>query len=171
MGFFGRMFGGKIEESQGPPEFRRQIEKAMNGLQLVTAAHDATWHLGEAAWEVDQETGIIRFTTRQGIRAEASVQIIGTYNTLDGTWLWGWDHPSLLPLVGENARRLLAYGQQNGFDQLTTRKLQCTENECWEFTALAFLLCNANGAYRGPSGTMMVFMTFGELQLTKPGNI
>ncbi len=148
-------------------ELRDQITKAMNGLRLATAAHDATWHLGRGNWSVDQTVGTIVFKMPDGMRAEAPVQIIGTYNTKDSTWLWGWDHPSIAPPLAENAKKVLAYGQQQGFDRLTTRKLQCSEQEGWEFTALAYLLCNANGAYRGPAGSARVFMTFGEVKLSR----
>ena len=101
------------------------------------------------------------------MRAEAPVQIIGTYNTEDGTWLWGWDHPSVLPPLADHARQLLNYGKEHGFARLTTRTFACSERTCWELTALAFLLCRANGAYRGPAGPALVFMTFGELKLTR----
>jgi hypothetical protein len=167
MGVFDRIFANKAQPTGDPPELRRQIEKAMNGLSAATTAHDATLHLGQAAWDVDQDTGRIAFTTPQGTRAEAPVQIIGTYNTEDGSWLWGWDHPSVAPALAEHAKKVLAYGREHGFTKLTTRKLQCTEEECWELTALAYFLCSANGAYRGPSGAARVFMTFGELRLSK----
>jgi hypothetical protein len=104
--------------------------------------------------------------TGKKVTATAPVQIIGTYNTLDGTWLWGWDHPSVLPPLQEHARRVREYGEQHGIESLTTRKLGCDENEAWEFTALACHLCEAQGAYRGPAGTALVFMTFGEVSLS-----
>jgi hypothetical protein len=50
-----------------------------------------------------------------------------------------------------------------------TRKLNCDEADCWEFTALACQLCKAEGAYRGPGGTTLVFMTFGKITMSKPG--
>ena len=43
-----------------------------------------------------------------------------------------------------------------------------SEDEAWEFTALACQLCRAQGAYRGPAGTALVYMTFGEVTLSKP---
>jgi hypothetical protein len=101
------------------------------------------------------------------LQAVAPAQIIATYNTLDGTWLWAWDHPSVEPALAKDAKRMLAYGQEHGYAKLTTRKLQITEDEAWELTALAFLVCGANGAYRGPAGTAFVFMTFGEVQVSK----
>jgi len=57
---------------------------------------------------------------------------------------------------------LKATGQES-----TTRKLQITEDQAWELAALAFMVCGANGAYRGPAGTALVFMTFGKVQLSK----
>lgn len=132
-----------------------------------TAAHDAGWKLGEAAWSVDQDTGAIVFTRAGGIMATCPVQIIGTYNMEDRTWLWGWDHPSVALPLQDHAKRVKTYGEQNRVEKLTTRKLQCDEAEAWELAALACKLCNAQGAYRGPAGTALVLMTFGEVTLSK----
>jgi hypothetical protein len=151
-----------------PPELRQQIEKAMNGLATVTAVHQGTFQIDKAVWSVDLNAGIVVFTTPQGIRAEAPVQIIGTYDTEDGTWLWGWDHSSVPPALAEHAQQMLRYGQEHGFARLTTLTFACTEKTCWELTALAFQLCRANGAYSGPAGAARIFMTFGDLKLTKP---
>jgi hypothetical protein len=166
MGLFGRIFGDD-EGPTGPPALQREIEKAMNGLIAVTTAHDSTWHLGEADWSLNQDVGNLVFTTPQGMQAVAPAQIIGTYNTLDGTWLWAWDHPSVEPRLAKDAKKMLAYGRRHKYAKLTTRKLQITEDEAWELTALAFMVCGANGAYRGPAGTALVFMTFGNVQLSK----
>lgn len=166
MGFLNRIFGGNKGPSD-PPGLRQEIEKAMNGLAAVTSAHDATWQLGEAEWSLDQDDGNLVFTTPRGMRAVTPAQIIGTYNTEDGTWLWGWDHPSVAPALAEDAKKVLAYGRQHGYAKLTTRKLQISEQEAWELTALAFLVCGKNGAYRGPAGSALVYMTFGKVELSK----
>ena len=159
--------GAGGEAPQDPPELREQIDGAVAALEAATAAHDAAWHIGGGDWSLDQDVGDIVFTMPNGTTATAPAQIIGTYSTRDGTWLWAWDHPSVAPPMAEHARRVQAYGQQHGYARLTTRKLQCTEEECWELTALAFMLCGAQGAYRGPAGPAMVFMTFGEVRLSK----
>ncbi|MFO1093735.1 MAG: hypothetical protein U0992_10550 [Planctomycetaceae bacterium] len=65
----------------------------------------------------------------------------------------------------EHAQKLRTHGQQHGINALTTRKLACDENTAWELTALACHLCEAQGAYRGPAGSTLVFMTFGEVAL------
>lgn len=167
MGFLDRIFGRGKRESSEPADFHQLIQRAVADLQAKTVAHDGAWRLSEAAWSVNQDDGTIVFTTSKGIQATAPVQIIGTYNTEDGTWLWGWDHPSVMPELAEHAKRLSAYGRQHNIARLTTRKFACSEEECWELTALACLLCQAQGGYRGPAGTAMVFMTFGNVELSQ----
>src|SRR5437868_300991 len=79
------------------------IKQSVEGLRTQTSTHAATWHLGkEANWAADQDTGRIRFTFADGTNAEGELQIIGTYNTLDGTFLWGWDHPSVAEPLGKH---------------------------------------------------------------------
>ena len=93
------------------------------------------------------------------------VQIIGTFDTNDSTWLWAWDNPSVRASLSHHAAQLREYGETNGVSELTTRKLSATEEQCWEFTALACKLNDAQGGYRGPSGSTLVFMTFGRPEL------
>jgi uncharacterized protein DUF6882 len=167
MGLLERIFGGGKKRLAYPEALQAQIERAMNGLQAMTAAHDGMWQIGQAAWNVDQDEGTITFDSPKGIRATAPVQVVGSYNTEDGTWLWGWDNPSLEAPLTEHAKKVRAYGIEKDYDILTTPKLFCPEDQCWELTALACMLCEAQGAYRGPAGTARVFMTFGEVSLSK----
>ncbi|WOB44315.1 hypothetical protein HNI00_15070 [Thermoleptolyngbya oregonensis NK1-22] len=152
-----------------PPAYPILLSRSMEELHFKTQAQEQFWLLGQCNWEVDQEQGSIRFTNPRGQIITAPVQIIGTYNTLDGTWLWGWDHPAVVPALQHHARALRDYGAAQGVDRLTTRKLHCSEPEAWELTALACCLCHAEGAYCGPAGTTLVFMTFGKTTLS-PGN-
>lgn len=144
------------------------IAQSLEGRQAQTSAHSATWHLGEEEdWAADMEAGKIVFTFANGTTATADIQIIGTYNTDDGTWLWGWDHPSVSESLGQHAKLAKAFGEEHGLAEYTNRKIECSEDDGWEFTAVAGRLGNANGAYRGPAGNTLVFMTFGPVNLKK----
>lgn len=154
-------------KSMSDAEYRALIDRSMEELRLKTGAHDAGWGLGAADWAVDQETGLITFTGKKMV-ATAAAQIIATYSTQDGTWLWGWDHPSVADNMAGHARQVYEYGEKHGLADLTTRKLAISEDEAWELTALACHLCGAQGAYRGPAGTALVYMTFGEVTLSQP---
>ena len=173
----------RLGSRQGPDEARkiinRQVEKPLDssvfikqsieGLRTQTATHAATWHLGqETDWAADQDTGRIRLTFADGTIAEADLQIVGTYNTLDGTFLWGWDHPSVVEPLRKHASLAKEFGEKHGLSKYAERKVECSKDDAWEFTAVAARLGKANGAYRGPAGTALVYMTFGEVNLSKP---
>lgn len=153
-------------ESSLPADYQDLVAQSIEELRLKTDAHHRLWHLGEADWHVDQDTGQIVFSASNGMVATCSVQIIGSFNTDNATWLWAWDNPSVQPELRKHAVRLREYGASKGISELTTRKLSTTEDKCWEFTALACKLNDAQGGYRGPSGPMLIFMTFGQPQLS-----
>ena len=138
----------------------------MTDLSVKTAACDRLFHLGSAEWEVDLDAGRISFR-HDGLLAEADVQVVGTYNKLDGTFLWGWDHPSVPPGRDQDAARVRRYGEGRGLTELTERKVTCDEATCWEFTALASFLGDAQCAYRGPTGDTLVFFTFADVNLKR----
>ena len=177
LGFLKRLFGsnsgtsggGSLSREAEELEYDLFLQRALNELQLKTTAHDSTWQLGQADWEVDQDAGQIVFTSPSGIVATCPVQIIGSYNSEDSTWLWGWDHPSVVPALAEHAQLVRQYGELKGVTELTHRKLETTEDVCWEFAALACKLADAQGAYRGPAGPTYIFMTFGTPSLTGGG--
>jgi hypothetical protein len=145
------------------------IAGSVEGLKMTTDAHKATWHLGEEkSWNVDQDTGQIVFAFANGTTASSPVQIVGTFNAKDNTFMWGWDHPSVVPTLQASAVRVRAFGEEHGLREFTTQKVSCSEMRAWEYTALAMRLSKASGAYRAETapGTF-VFMTFGEVFLAK----
>jgi len=151
------------------PEYQALVARSMEELRLKNEAHSNAWGLGTLdRWDMDQDDGRLVFTSKT-VTATAPAQIIGTYNPESGTWLWGWDHPSVVPPLREHAGRVRDYGQQHGIATLTTRMVECTEADAWEFTALACHLCGAQGGYRGPAGKAFAFMTFGEVTLSQRG--
>ena len=167
MGLLSRIFGGSVKPLEYPPQLAAAVDQAMHHLHALTAGHDGGWGLGQSQWSVDQDDGTIVFTTPKGLIATAPVQIVGTYNTDDHTWLWGWDHPSVAAPLAEHAKKVYAYGREHGYEVLTTRKLQCTEKQGWDFTALACRLADAQGGYRGPMGGTRIYMTFGNVKLRR----
>jgi hypothetical protein len=144
------------------------IEAAREGLAQQTAAHSATWHFGEEeSWAADLDDETIVFTFADGTTAKAAIQIVGTYNTLDETFLWAWDHPYIPENLRHHAQLAKEWGKNNRVKQFTARKITCSEDEAWSFAAVTNRLAGANGVYRGPDETRLVFMTFGELTIER----
>ena len=161
------MFGlGKKKEPEiAEPELT--IERAKNEMGLRTQGNIEVWGQDEASWSVDLDEGWIEFLNQKGQRITAPVQVVGTYNTKNGTWLWGWDHPSVPEPCAKDAKLAREFGERYGLEEYTTRKIECDESLCWEFAAVACHLAGAQGAYRGPSGPANVFMTFGTVTIAK----
>lgn len=157
---FQKLFGGK--------EAQATIARSMDELRLKQKVNASLWGLGSTErWDADLEQGIIHFSGTNGVVVSAPVQVIGTFNTNDGTWLWGWDHPSVKEPLAQAARLCLDFGERHGLCRFTERKITCSESEAWEHAALALHLSGAEGAYRGPAGSTLVLMTFGEVTIQK----
>jgi hypothetical protein len=177
MSLLKRWFGNGASNNSGSPgdtttlpEPDLTLERARNEMQLRTEAAIGLWGMDQASWAVDLEEGTIVFTNpTRGVRVTAPVQVIGTLNSEDGTWLWGWDHPSVPEPIGEHARLARAFGERYGLPAFTTLKIAASMDECWTFTALACHLAGAQGGYSGPSGPARVFMTFGTPAIVKLG--
>ena len=151
--------------SQAPEQF---IEAAREGLRLQTSAHSSTWRLGkEEQWSASLDTGVIVFEFADGGKVTAPIQVVGTYNQEDGTFLWGWDHPSVPETLRKHATVARQWGEKNKVKNFMSSKVSCSEEDAWGFAAVTNRLAKANGVYRGPSGTTLVFMTFGEVKLEK----
>lgn len=171
-GFLKKLFGGGSGEPPDAPELQEPdltFARAENELAARTQIAIDTWGLGQGGdFAVDLEEGTITFTNDRGWEISAPVQVIGTLNTADGTWLWGWDHPSVPEPVSLDARKVRDFGEKYGLEALTTRKIYANEEDGWTFTALACHLAGAQGGYRGPAGTTFIFMTYGTVSIFKP---
>jgi hypothetical protein len=51
MAFFDKLFAKK--QPNDLPEYDILVQQSIEGLRLQTAAHEGTWHLSEASWDVD----------------------------------------------------------------------------------------------------------------------
>jgi hypothetical protein len=142
------------------------LARSNNELAIKTQAHKELFHLDTAAWEADLEAGEIIFTSEK-VRAKAALQIIGTLNQNDGTWLWAWANESIPENLCTHAYAVKAYGEKHGISKFCSDKFQCTEAEAWEFTALGCKLGGGQGAYRGPAGSTLVYITFGTPSISK----
>jgi hypothetical protein len=146
-------------------EVEATLRRSMEYLKLKTASHVEAWGLGEIErWDADIDEGLIKFSS-PGLLVTAPVQVVGTYNSEDSTWMWGWDHPSVPEALARDALLVRDFGERHGLSRYTTPMIRCIEDEAWQFTALACHLAEASGAYRGPSGTTYVFTTFHDVTI------
>lgn len=145
-----------------PQGLTSACQSAMAWLREVTEQQGRQWGLGqESNWNVDLNEGWLRWSFADGRILQADVQVIGTYNTRDGSFLWGWDHPSVPAPLRQAAQGVRAWGEARAEQALTTRSVSATEQQAWEWTALAAQQYGASGAYRGRSDATWVYMVYG----------
>jgi hypothetical protein len=137
----------------------------LSTIHITTETYTDLFGLDRADWHVVLSDGEITFTTPTR-RAVARVQVIGTLDPADDTWLWGWDHPSIPEPCAAAAGRVRAFGERNGLAYLTDRKVTCSQEDAWHYTSLAVRLGEETCAYRGPTDGPFVFMTFGAITVT-----
>jgi hypothetical protein len=169
MNIFNKLFGSKGGDGEGDggetPEFKALIDGSMEGLQLQTEAHQGTWGMGQAErWSFSQDEGELIFTFADKV-VRAPAQIIGSFDSAKGTWMWAWGNSTIAEALAQDSARVRAYGEEHGIARLTTRSWPASEMDGWEMVALANRLCESNGAYRAPAGTAFVFFTFGEIRI------
>lgn len=150
------------------PTLAALLDASMDELRFKTEAHTA-WGLGAFdTWAFDQNTGQLVFTDRARGRAETPAQIVGSYDSVYGTWQWAWGNSSVAPELTRDALVVKAFGEREGYVELTQGMRSCSEDDAWRMAALAVKLNEKDGAYRGPAGDgLFVFLSFGKVRLSK----
>jgi hypothetical protein len=169
MSILKKLFGSATAASGGDtPEFKELLHSSMEELRLKTEAHQGGWRLGKSKrWDLDQTKGDLIFTFDDGVVASCPAQLVGSFDSAGGTWLWGWANPSIGDSLKRDALRVRDYGQEHKIVRLTSAEWPCTEADAWLMAAFACKHCGAQGVYRGPAGTAFVFISFGEVRLSK----
>jgi hypothetical protein len=162
------MIGCSRHDSQtSNPMFEKLMQSSVEELKLKTTAQQV-WGFGKFdSWNLNQDDGNLIFSNKDGITAVCPAQIIGTFDSESKTWLWAWDNPSIADSLKTDSLKVKAYGETNHISQLTTAEYVCDESNAWAMTSFAVKLCGAQGAYRGPAGSTYVFISFGEVKLSK----
>ncbi|MES2895277.1 MAG: hypothetical protein V4759_04540 [Pseudomonadota bacterium] len=152
----------------GPREAQAALLRSVEEQKRKQQANALAWGLGSTdRWDVDLDLGTIQFSNAAGRVATSQVQIIGTYDSNEGIWLWGWANPSVSPPQAHAARLVRDFGEKYGLSDLTERMIHCSQEEAWQFTAIGLHLSGGAGSYRGPAGSTFVFMTFGEITIQR----
>jgi hypothetical protein len=158
-----RLLFSHITTSDSGTEY---IAYARAKLTEQNKLHAASWQLGkEQGWTANIRQGVVVFTFAKGVTGTANFQVIGTYDEIDGTFLWGWAH-SFIPLaMQEHAHLAKQWGLDNQHPSYTSKSIACSLDEGWNFAAVTNSLASSKGVYRGHAGTKYIFMTLGEMEV------
>ncbi len=144
----------------------RFIEEARAALTESSRRLVEDWRLGsESRWEVDLKVGQVSFHFEDGTTLIAPIQVVGTYNSRDGTFLWAWGHKALPEHLVAHASLARVWGQDRGVADYTTAIINCTPDEVWNFAAVTARLAGREGIYRGRNGSVWLYLTYGDIEM------
>ena len=163
------LLAGSVSADPAPGTPAFYVAQSVEGMKGQEAILRERYRLGqEEHWYIDQDTGTLRLDFADGTVATAPMQIVGSFNPRDATFLWGWANDSVDPGLRRAALLAKAWGTENRMARYTTAKLDSSIDEAWEFTAVVARLDAATGAYMVDAGGPLVFLTFRTFKLEKP---
>jgi hypothetical protein len=138
-------------------------------IEQTSRAHMERWGLGKAQkWALDQSTATIRWSFEDHV-ASAPAQILGSWNSRVGTFVWSWDNDTIKPGLAATAEVVRAWGQENGVSALSTSPLRLDEEQVRDLVALAFRLGDCTGLYHPYDGELATYVVFGTVTLEESG--
>lgn len=99
-------------------------------------------------WDFDLETSRLIFSKNGQPKVIADVVLVGSVER--NRWEWVWGNPRMPAASRERMSKVRDFGEEKGWERLTTLFLESDEYLGWELTAITAHLLNAEGVYRCP---------------------
>ena len=111
-------------------------------------------------WYYDHGIGAFHFKSHNGRNLYFKYVDVGSFSTKRNTWNWSWDNKSTPYHVSRRLEKIKAFGETNGFEQLSQGLFEGDEYTGWAMTAIAAKLLNAIGLYRVPQEHLFIYFVF-----------
>jgi hypothetical protein len=109
-------------------------------------------------WDWDSESATLTFSNSGQARLRVSCAIVGT--TEGDSWEWAWANPTIRDFAKLNIDQVRVFGEDAGFEKLTSKFLEADEFTGWEMTAVAVHILNAFGSYRFPTDEGYCYLAY-----------
>ncbi|MEL6983687.1 MAG: DUF6882 domain-containing protein [Actinomycetota bacterium] len=154
--------------SSTPTSYASLVERAMAHVGSLQAAHEQMWHMSDAVnADVDLAVGQITWNLADRL-VTAPVELLGTWDPADQTFLWGWDHPSVRPGTAGASTATRDFAIEHGIAELQPSKVSCSFDDTWSLAAPAVMIGDLQGIYRmetSPGGAW-AFLGFGQISIS-----
>jgi hypothetical protein len=138
-------------------------------IDQTTRAHAQRWGLGTAQrWVLDQDAGTITWAFADRI-VSASAQILGSWNSQVGSFVWAWDNETITPQLSLTADQVRAFGVEHDVPALRSSPLKLDEEQVRDLVAVAFGIVGATGLYHPYDGQLATYISFGPVTIEESG--
>jgi hypothetical protein len=100
-------------------------------------------------WDWDDDASTLTFSDAGVPKLRVYVSVAGT--TEGDSWEWSWANGNIEAHTRLDIEKVREFGEQKGFDRLTTAFWEADEYTGWEMTAVAVHVLDAPGSYRFPT--------------------
>jgi len=145
-------------------------------VELLTAAHAYTTQRQDVLRaelnltsmphaHLNEGTGQLVFSDASATpRVLATVQIVGSVNTANRSWVWSWADPDVDAALCADMREVRLLGETRRIEQLTTPFWEGDAVDGWEMTSISAYVLQAQGAYRAPTPHGFTYMVMTTIQ-------
>lgn len=132
---------------------------AVHELMTLNANCEEDFGLGQwERWDYELEKGTLIFSEGGRAKVVAQVEVVGSVSNQSGTWKWAWAMASLPKLVTSRIGEVRKFGEERGWEQLSTELFEDYEGLGWELTAISTQVLEGIGAYRCPSDKGFLYL-------------
>jgi hypothetical protein len=116
-----------------------------------------------ARWDWDDSLATLTFSGPDGPIVRIHCSVVGT--TQGDQWQWSWANKNIPPHEKLDVEKVREFGEQNGYEKLTTAFLAADEYTGWEMTAVAEHILDALGAYRFPTDHGFCYLAYRNIEV------
>jgi hypothetical protein len=139
-------------------------------VELLTAAHAYTTQrqdvlrseFGLASMphaHLNEDTGQLVFSDASVTpRVIADVQVVGSVDSENRSWLWSWANPDVAPALCKDILDVHTLGKSRQIEQLTTPVWEGDAVDGWEMTSISAYVLQAAGAYRASTSQGFTYL-------------
>ena len=124
-----------------PASFRKLAREAKAYVAEIKEKNPVAEPSG---FELDMETGDLVLKFEDAAPMTLVAQVAGTFSD-DGSFMWGWGHPSVPQPMQQAAWAAQRYGDRQQIEELLTRGGKATRKQVREYLAIAAYLAHADG--------------------------
>jgi len=115
-----------------------------------------------AHWYWDDSSSTLTFSDPTLPTVRVNCSVVGT--TEGNSWQWSWANKNTPPHAKHDMDKVREFGEENGYDKLTTPFLEANDYTGWEMTAVAEHVLNALGAYRFPTDEGYCYLIYRKIE-------
>lgn len=139
-------------------EFQEYIDACFDELEKKQQYLVDTFGFGsfdKFKYDFDKEE--LYLLKNEEVLVKARIVPIGSFNTENGTWMWGWANEAFSESLRSKSSKLKELEAITGFEMFGNDMAEIDEDMAWEIAGMSLHLLGFEGIYRGPANNTHYF--------------